>query len=162
LWDGSFANNAWLQELPKPFTKLTWGNAALVSPTTAEKLGARDEDVMTLEFQGRAIHAPILVVPGLPEGVVTVHLGHGPTRGGSVGAGGEGEWDWRGFDAYRLRRSDARWSGREVKISRTGRRQQLVMTRSHHAISDAIANEAASAQELELRNRRLIRAGTLA
>src|SRR5262249_10105276 len=38
ILDGRFANNGWLQELPKPITKLTWDNAVLVSPATAERL----------------------------------------------------------------------------------------------------------------------------
>jgi molybdopterin-containing oxidoreductase family iron-sulfur binding subunit len=39
VYDGRFANNGWLQELPKPLTKLTWDNVALISPATAERLG---------------------------------------------------------------------------------------------------------------------------
>jgi molybdopterin-containing oxidoreductase family iron-sulfur binding subunit len=43
IWDGSYANNGWLQELAKPLTKLTWESAALISPATAQKLGVTTE-----------------------------------------------------------------------------------------------------------------------
>ena len=51
IGDGSFANNGWLQELPKPLTKLTWDNAALVSPASARKLGVTNGDVVKLSGQ---------------------------------------------------------------------------------------------------------------
>ncbi|MEP0844473.1 MAG: TAT-variant-translocated molybdopterin oxidoreductase, partial [Phycisphaerae bacterium] len=62
--DGEFANNAWLQELPKPLTTLTWDNAALISPATAERLGLANEEVVRLSYKGRSVNAPIWIAPG--------------------------------------------------------------------------------------------------
>ena len=64
--DGSFANNGWLQELPDPVTKLTWDNAALVSPETAKRTGASKRATCCPCARGRdgARRFPALVVPG--------------------------------------------------------------------------------------------------
>ncbi len=127
IWDGQFANNAWLQELPKPLTKLTWDNAALVSPDTAARLGADRGDVVELTLDGRRVEAPILVDPGHAEGCVTVHLGYGRAAGGTLGAG-------PGFDAYRLRTSQAPWAAAGLQIKRTGRHYKLAITQGHFAM----------------------------
>src|SRR5439155_606945 len=91
--DGRHANNAWLQELPKPITHLTWDNVALVSPATAQRLAVKSEDVVELTYRKRTVRAPVWVMPGHPDESVTVHLGGGRTRAGRVGTG-------TGFDAY--------------------------------------------------------------
>ncbi len=83
LWDGQHANNGWLQELPKPLTKLSWDNAALLSPATAKKLGVESEDVVELRFQARSALIPVWIVPGQADQTVTVHLGHGRRRAGA-------------------------------------------------------------------------------
>ena len=94
VWDGRFANNGWLQELPKPITKLTWDNAALVSPKLAERLHLNNEDVVELAFKGHeASHAPVWIVPGQAENSVTLTLGYGRTAAGNVGTG-------QGVNAY--------------------------------------------------------------
>ena len=113
--DGRFANNGWLQELPKPITKLTWDNAVLVSPATAAKLQAGGfpayqggehgqivSDVIELRYKDRAISGAIFPVVGHPDDCVTLHLGYGRRRGGRVATGA-------GFDAYAIRTSDAMW-----------------------------------------------------
>ena len=140
MFDGRFANNGWLQELPKPVTKLTWGNAALLSPATAASLGIRqiadgrggqhggvETDVVELRYRGRSVRAPAFVVSGHADGAVTVYLGHGRTRAGRVGTG-------VGFDAYRLRTSDASGFGRGLEVAKTGDRETLACTQSHHAM----------------------------
>ena len=96
VWDGRFTNNAWLQETPKPITKLTWDNAALVSPATAERLRLKSEFLAELRFDGRTINAAVWIVPGQADGVVTLHLGYGQQRSGRVGRD-------TGFNAYALR-----------------------------------------------------------
>src|SRR5262249_13958406 len=100
IYDGRFAHNGWLQELPKPLTKITSGNAIEVSPATAERYGRSYElawrggehgqalaDVVELQYKGRKLLAPVWIVPGHADGCATVHLGHGRARGGSVGSG---------------------------------------------------------------------------
>jgi MoCo/4Fe-4S cofactor protein with predicted Tat translocation signal len=125
--DGRFANNGWLQELPKPLTKLTWDNAALVGVGTAERHGLVNGDVIELEHQGRRLEAAVWVQPGHAEDCVTLHVGYGRTRTGRVGTG-------TGFNAYRLQSSLTPWGGTDVRLTRTGRRYPLVSTQLQHAI----------------------------
>jgi molybdopterin-containing oxidoreductase family iron-sulfur binding subunit len=127
IWDGRFANNGWLQELPKPLSKLTWGNAALVSPALAARLGLRNEEVVELRCQGRMVRAPIWIMPGQADHTVTVGLGHGRWRAGRVGTG-------VGFNAYALRTADAPWSAQGLEIHRTGSFQSLATTQDHHSM----------------------------
>ena len=136
--DGRFANNGWLQELPKPITKLTWDNAVIVSPATAERLRAGGEpamrggehgqivsDVVELRYRGRTVTGPIFVVPGHPDECATVHFGYGRRRAGRVG-------DGAGFDAYRIRTADGLAFGGGLEIVKTGERYSLACTQGHH------------------------------
>ncbi len=125
--DGTWANNAWLQELPKPLTLLTWDNAALVSPALASRLGCGNEDVVELRVGDRALAAPLWIVPGLPDRTVNLALGYGRTAAGQVG-------NDRGANAYLLRTSGAAWVARGVAITRTGRRQPLACAQTHHTM----------------------------
>jgi MoCo/4Fe-4S cofactor protein with predicted Tat translocation signal len=102
IYDGRFANNGWLQELPKPITKLTWDNAAILSPATAHRLDVKTGDMLQLTYQGRTLHAPVFVQPGHVNGAATLHLGYGRTRAGRTGTG-------YGFNPYGLRTANALW-----------------------------------------------------
>ena len=92
IWDGRFVNNGWLQELPKPLSKLTWDNAALLSPATAQRRGLGNEDVVELRYQGRSVRAPIWLLPGQADDTVTVHLGYGRRRTSVMVAGAPAGW----------------------------------------------------------------------
>jgi Fe-S-cluster-containing dehydrogenase component len=109
---GEFANNAWLQELPRPLTSLTWDNAALIGPATARRAGLRNGELARLEIDGRTLEAPVLVLPEQAEGVVTLPLGYGRSGAGAVGNG-------VGFDAYRLRPQAAMGGPVALRITRT-------------------------------------------
>jgi molybdopterin-containing oxidoreductase family iron-sulfur binding subunit len=104
IYDGRYANNGWLQELPKPVTKLSWDNAAFVSPATASQRfgGARTGDMLELSYQGHSLRAPVFVQPGLANGTIVLHLGYGRTRAGRAGTG-------MGFNPYGLRTAKALW-----------------------------------------------------
>ncbi|HEY3393409.1 MAG TPA: TAT-variant-translocated molybdopterin oxidoreductase, partial [Lacipirellulaceae bacterium] len=86
VWDGRFANNGWLQELPRPLTTLTWDNAAMVAPATADALQVKNGDVIEIAVKQSAINIPVLVTPGQPANVVTLHLGYGRERAGRIGS----------------------------------------------------------------------------
>ncbi len=98
IYDGRFANNGWLQELPKPLTKLTWGNAALMSPATAEKIGVGAGSyahggehggyympVVELRCGDQVVSAPVWIMPGHADHAVSVYLGHGRDARGTRG-----------------------------------------------------------------------------
>jgi MoCo/4Fe-4S cofactor protein with predicted Tat translocation signal len=125
IWDGRFANNGWLQEVAKPLSKLTWDNAALVSPATAERLSLTTGAVVELDVGGRAVQAPVWIMPGHAADSMTVHFGYGRTRAGRVGTGA-------GFNAYAIRTATAPWSAQGVKIRKTGASYPLASTQEHN------------------------------
>jgi MoCo/4Fe-4S cofactor protein with predicted Tat translocation signal len=146
VWDGRYANNGFLQECPKPLTKLTWDNAAMVSPQTAQELKLENEDVIELHYQGRTVRAPVWILPGHAEKSVTVHLGYGRSRAGNVGNGA-------GFNAYELRTSEELWFAAGLDIQKTGDRYLLANTQHHHIINEdgrEVEEESVAAQHREV------------
>jgi MoCo/4Fe-4S cofactor protein with predicted Tat translocation signal len=141
IYDGRFANNGWLQELPKPLSKVTWDNAALVSPNTAKQLGITKTigekggdifvDTLKITSQGRTISdvVPTWITPGQPDGVITLHLGYGRTRAGRVG-------NDHGFNAYEIRTSASPWSASGVQVEKAGARHLLAVTQLHFMLED--------------------------
>ena len=123
LFDGRFANNGWLQEVPKPLTKLTWDNAAHMSAGTAKKLGVKNEDLVRITVGAAALTAPVWILPGQPDDVVTLHLGHGRTRAGRVGNG-------TGVNAYHLRAATGLWVA-SAAVQKTGGTYELATTQHH-------------------------------
>ncbi|MGD9906007.1 MAG: TAT-variant-translocated molybdopterin oxidoreductase [Vicinamibacterales bacterium] len=126
IYDGRYANNGWLQELPKPVTKLTWDTAALVAPRTAERLGVRNGDLVTVSQDGRMLEVPVWIDPGHAQEAITIGLGYGRVRAGRVGTG-------VGVNAYALRGSAAPWFG-SGDVVRAGGSYQLVSTQDHWSI----------------------------
>jgi molybdopterin-containing oxidoreductase family iron-sulfur binding subunit len=135
IYDGRFANNGWLQELPKPLTKITWDNAALVSPNTAQQLGLTQKigeigsdvwvDTLKITYQGRTLNSvPVWITPNQPDGAITIHLGYGRWLPGRVGKG-------HGVNAYALRSAASPWFGLGVQVSKDGARHQIATTQLH-------------------------------
>jgi len=121
IYDGQFSNNGWLQELPKPMTKLTWDNAVLIGPKMAERLQIKVEDVVELELNGKKITGPVWIQAGHPDNSVTIFLGYGRKRAGRVGTA-------QGFDAYALRTTANPWIATGVQIRKTGATYKLAST----------------------------------
>jgi MoCo/4Fe-4S cofactor protein with predicted Tat translocation signal len=127
IHDGRFANNAWLQELPKPLTKLTWDNAALISPTTADRLHLVSGDVVELKHGDREVRIPVWINPGHANDCLTLHLGYGRRRAGKVGSGA-------GFDVNALRTTAAPFVLTGVDLTKTGDRYDLACTQDHWSL----------------------------
>lgn len=125
--DGRYANNGWLQELPRQFSSLTWDNAALISPELAAREDLQNGDVIELTFRRRQLRAPVWIQPGQAKNSVTLSLGYGRQIVGAVGRN-------VGFNAYNLRTSDALWFANGLTISKTGERHWLVNTQHHHDV----------------------------
>jgi molybdopterin-containing oxidoreductase family iron-sulfur binding subunit len=127
VWDGRFANNGWLQELPDALTKVTWDNALLISPATARELGIGDGEIAAIEAAGATVEVPAFVLPGQARSSMTLALGYGRTAAGQVGNG-------VGADAYILRTAKAPHVVSGATVRGTGRSYSLATTQDHFAI----------------------------
>jgi len=148
IYDGRFANSGWLQELPKPQTKITWDNVLLVSPKTAQKIGydAEERDRLVnekttrfvdLTYRGVTMRLPIWVVPGYTEDVASISFGYGREKSGKIGTG-------IGFNTYPLRFSDALHGGAGVQISMsagTPQTYRVACTQEHQNIDPKVVGE---------------------
>jgi molybdopterin-containing oxidoreductase family iron-sulfur binding subunit len=151
VYDGRFANNGWLQEMPDPMTRVTWGNAALMNEKTAVKIGVKRDEIVALKVEeSPEVEFPVLFQPGMPDGVIAVALGYGRTAAGNIGNG-------VGGNAYLLRDSKSIERGWAVVTARpTGKTHVLATVQDHHII-DTVGKEAVQERIPEL-----IHEGTLA
>lgn len=153
LYDGRFAKNVWLQELPQAITKIVWDNAALVAPATAEKLGLKQSEIVKLVQGGRELELPVFIMPGQAAGSISVHLGYGRVcRDEAVSSDKQVSV---GESASPLRTSDAMHILTGVEAKATRKPYRLVTTQVHFAIDEL------GLSEIEKRAPRLIREGTL-
>ncbi|MBV9865537.1 MAG: TAT-variant-translocated molybdopterin oxidoreductase [Abitibacteriaceae bacterium] len=135
VWDGRYANNGWLQELPRPLTNVSWDGVAIISPASAEQIGVANEHLIEVAHNGKKVSAPVWIMPGQPDGSVTLQLGFGRTRAGKIGT------DTGSYNAYQVRTSKAPWFDAIDKPATTGERYWLATTQHHHAIDTGTPKE---------------------
>jgi molybdopterin-containing oxidoreductase family iron-sulfur binding subunit len=124
VYDGRFATIPWLQELPKPLDKITWGNAAVMSPATADQLGVRENDVVRIAAGSATVTVPVFVDPGCADRSVSLELGYGRWAAGPVA-------DNVGTNVYPLRSQAAPWFVPAREITPTGATHDLANTQEH-------------------------------
>ena len=124
VFDGRFANNGWLQELPDPITKITWDNALMVSPATARELGVKENEMVLVEYRGRRMKLPVWIQPGQPDYSVAVALGYGRSQSGRIG-------NDVGFNVYKLRQSQHADFDSGLRLTPTGEKYVLATTQNH-------------------------------
>lgn len=137
LTDGRFVNNGWLQELPNPITKSVWDNYASVSPTYAEQLGVKANDMVEITAGGKTVAAPVFVQPGMADGVVAIDLGYGRTNAGPIGNG-------VGINTINLISKNAavsEWIYNDVKIAKAAGTYEVVSTQEHFPIDNERYND---------------------
>lgn len=130
VYDGRYANNAWMQELPDPISKLVWDNALLLNPKTARKLGLSGNpkpgtstvDMVTIKYDNRSLDIPVWELPGIAEGTGVVHLGYGSEIGTVAKKAG--------FNANQIRKSDS-WFIKNVYVEKNTHTYSLVTTQEH-------------------------------
>lgn len=126
VYDGRYANNGWMQELPKPLTKLTWDNAVHLSPSTAQSLGVRDQELVHITVGENTVEAPVFIQPGHPDNVATLHLGYGRRSGGRLLRDS-------GFNFAKLR-TTSNMGFATAQIKRIGGNYQLATAQVHHSM----------------------------
>jgi molybdopterin-containing oxidoreductase family iron-sulfur binding subunit len=129
IYDGRFANNGWLQELPRPISRLTWDNAALMSVATAQKLGIWSERRIALSHNGKTVWASVWVQPGQPDNSIAVHLGFGRNRCGRAGNGA-------GFNGFALMNSANPVYTSGVELRDLKEKYAIAATQHHYLINN--------------------------
>ncbi len=167
IGDGRYANNSWLQECPRPISKVCWDNAAYISPATANEMGLIPNEnlndalnvgqvsgrkAVKLTVNGVSLNVPLWILPGQPEGVVTLHLGFGRTKVGQVG-------DNVGQNSYLLRTSTTA-AFAPVQVEATNMMYDLVSTQAHHILHVTETNYV-TGKEAETENRDIVRVATI-
>ncbi len=128
VYDGRYANNAWLQELPDPITKLTWDNAVLLSKSTATALQVDDGDMVEISVGERKLQAPVMIAPGHADYSLSLSLGYGRWVVGRVGRD-------TGFNAYQLRTTSAPYYATRATVKLIQKNgHPLVKTQDHYSM----------------------------
>lgn len=140
IFDGRFANNGWLQELPRPITKLCWDNAAIISPKTAADLGftvgmvrsgggehgKAQVDMGELTINGKKLTLAVWIQPMHVDDSITLYLGNGRERAGQIGN--------TGFNAYKVRTSTTPDIATGATLTPTGEKFIIACTQSHFSM----------------------------
>ena len=152
IYDGSFINNAWLQETPKPLSRNTWDNVAMISPKMArdwklDQLSDQNDHqsdaqrIIEIVFpDGSKVEAPYWPQPGHPDNAVTLFLGYGQSKTGRVGTG-------TGYNAYKVRPSSTQYIAGGAKINVTNRYWDIAVTQGHFSMDDREPVKVATLEE---------------
>ncbi|TDQ06572.1 TAT-variant-translocated molybdopterin oxidoreductase [Pedobacter metabolipauper] len=126
--NGKHANNAFLQELPDPVSKVTWDNYIALAPKFAEKLGFKEFDIVSITDDKYTIELPVLIQPGQAQGTASIALGYGRNKAGKAGDNvGKNAFPFVSFTNGTFKYATT------VKLTGTGKREELAQTQTHHS-----------------------------
>jgi MoCo/4Fe-4S cofactor protein with predicted Tat translocation signal len=123
LYDGRFANNGWLQELPDPITRLTWDNVLSIGSADAKRLGLNNGDMARLEAGGRSVELPVWIAPGQADKSIGLMLGYGQIGIGKIAEG-------VGVNVSRVRSLDSFDIGTGARLTSVGSSYDLASVQS--------------------------------
>jgi len=125
MFDGRYANNTWLQELPDPVTKIVWDNAAIISDATAAELGIKPGDPLRIDVDGRSVSVAAWIVRGQADHSIALTLGWGRWRAGRIG-------NSRGFNVYPLRTSETEGFAVGARVAKLPEKSYLFAQTQEH------------------------------
>lgn len=147
VFDGRYTNNGWLQELPKPMTKITWDNVALMSKKTADELGVTEAglgksevEVVSITVDGTTVEIPAWVQPGHADDSITITVGYGREGIGRVA-------NTMGTDTYPLRTTENMFVADNISIEKTNRTYEIACTQDHNTMEGRSLLRHATLQE---------------
>jgi len=128
--DGKNANNAYLQELPDPVSKVTWDNYVAISPTYAESLGFGEKDLVEVKAEnGYSVILPVLIQPGQMPETVSIAVGYGRTKAGKAGNNvGKNAYPFARFTNGTLQFTT------NATLTKVSGSYELAQTQTHHSI----------------------------
>jgi len=142
IYDGRFANLGWLQELPDPISKITWDNAALLSPATAKTLGIVNNDVLNISVNGTNIQVATWIQPGQADDSITLNVGYGRKGIGRVADISstssqlfDSSMTSGGVNVFPIR-STASMLFAQAAITSTGNTYPIASVQDHHSLED--------------------------
>ncbi|MEC7822327.1 MAG: 4Fe-4S dicluster domain-containing protein, partial [Candidatus Neomarinimicrobiota bacterium] len=156
-YDGRYANNGWLQEVPKPITQLTWDNAALISMSVAKKLKIKNGQMLEISLDGKTMNIPAWIVPGQNKKTITIELGYGRDFNGRIG-------NSVGFNAYTLRTMATMAYGVNASIKVLNKTYPLAGTQDHYGLEEdslALLGNTSGTDSIQKRIPELVRQSTL-
>jgi molybdopterin-containing oxidoreductase family iron-sulfur binding subunit len=127
LREGSHAANAWLQELPRPLTKIVWGNVVAVSPALAQRLSLTNGDLVEVAVEGARVEGAAWIQPGQAERTLTLTLGYGRNVPDQI-------FDLLGYDPNALRSKDSPFEAAGASLTKTGRTGVVATTQDHNTM----------------------------
>ncbi|RAP33919.1 molybdopterin oxidoreductase [Candidatus Marinamargulisbacteria bacterium SCGC AG-439-L15] len=140
VYDGRFINNAWLQEVPDPVSKLTWDNALYLSPKTASRLRVSNGDQVVIKTSRQEKTLPVLIIPGHADASGSISLGYGQEKSGRIG-------NKAGFNIYTLQSSSQPHYQNGVHIQKTKGNYPLALTQEENILHDRPIYREASIKE---------------
>ena len=129
VYDGRYANNGWLQEIPKPITSLTWDNVAFISMKVAKKLNIRNGQMIQVSLGNASIKVPAWIVPGQNKKTITLELGYGREFSGRIGNG-------VGFNVYPLRTSTNMGCAMNASMKVLNETYPIANTQDHYGFEE--------------------------
>lgn len=121
VWDGHFSENAWMQETPRPLSKLVWENVVQISPELARRIGVQEADEVTVSLPEGSVTGPVHIAEGQADTVVQMTLGYGRQIKGGISTG-------LGYGTAPLRTVASPWTRSGIRLTRTGSKRSLGTT----------------------------------
>ena len=125
--DGSHAANGWLQELPRPLTKIVWGNVVAVSPALAQRLSLANGDLVEVAVSGGRVEGAAWILPGQADQTITLSLGYGRNVPDQI-------FDQLGYDPNPLRSKNDSFQAGGASLTKTGRTSVVATTQDHNTM----------------------------